>query len=169
MKKLIDIRKLFQFAALLGLMLVTGVFYGNWISISRSYHLFSVDELAHIARVVVNNLATPMRFISIGCILLMSVSAYFTEDTKTYTFYFTIVSIALTVIAIVITIMIEVPINNQVVTWTASSVPADWQLIRDRWQFFNVVRVIVSLLSFVLFAMAILNPFRKEIEPEANQ
>lgn len=153
-------KKIVQLGALIGLMLVTGVFYGNWISISRSYHQFSIAELVHIARVVIDNLAVPMRYSAACCLILMALSA-FTENKKAPAFYCILFSMALTILAILITLVIEVPINNQIITWTASTAPSNWEAIRDRWEFFNSIRVIASLTSFVLFAIALLNPFSK--------
>src|SRR4051812_44226419 len=67
---------LVQFLTLFLLLLVTGVFWGLWVSLSRSYHLFSVDELAHIGKVIIDNLAMPMRFILLGSMLSLVLSAW---------------------------------------------------------------------------------------------
>lgn len=142
-----------QFIALFLLLLVTGVFWGLWFSLSRSYHVFSVQELQHIARTIISNLAVPMRFISFSCLLLMSLSAWFSSNRE---FYFTIVSIAFILMALLITVVIEVPINNQVIAWTELTVPSDWESIRNRWQFFNVIRTFAALAGFGFFAAAIL-------------
>jgi len=40
------------------------------------------------------------------------------------------------------------------VTWTSGNVPAGWENLRNRWQRYNVVRTILALLSFALFAAA---------------
>lgn len=58
--------------------------------------------------------------------------------------------------ALVITTAIEVPINNQVVTWTEGNVPDNWQQVRNRWQYYNVIRVICAILGFLLLAAAIM-------------
>jgi uncharacterized membrane protein len=67
-----------------------------------------------------------------------------------------IASLLLIIGALVITTAIEVPINKQVVTWTNENVPGNWQQLRGRWQCYNVVRVILALLSFVLFVTAVI-------------
>jgi uncharacterized membrane protein len=139
-------------AALFVMMLVCGVFWGLFFALSRSYHLFSPTELAKVARIIVANLEAPMRNLSLLCIALMGLSIAFYPDKTSWGFYVVITSLPLIVGALVITTAIEVPINNQVVTWTSENVPAGWENLLNRWQHYNVVRTILALLSFVLFA-----------------
>ncbi|GAB4022818.1 anthrone oxygenase family protein [Spirosoma koreense] len=153
------IGKRVQFVALLLLLLVVGVFWGVWLALSRSYQVFSVDELAHIARVVVANLAVPMRLLSMTCVASLAVVAWLFPAKKSTAFYLLLGSIGLIVLALGITVAVEVPINNQVITWTSATAPANWTALRDRWQWFNVIRVVASLTGFGLFATAILRPF----------
>jgi uncharacterized membrane protein len=153
--------KIIQFAALFLLMLVVGVFWGNWFSFSRSYDVFSVDELNHIAKTIIRNLAVPMRFISMACIVMMSLSAYFIPQKRSKEFYFNLFAIAFILVTLLITIIVEVPINDQVITWTTSTAPSDWKEILDRWLYFNKIRTAAALISFALFTAAILTPFKK--------
>lgn len=143
-------------AALFALMLVCGVFWGLYFALSRSYQVFTPAELAKIARTIIANLEVPMRNISLLCLTLMGLSIWFYLDKSGLPFYSMIASLLLLIGALVITTAIEVPINNQVVTWTADNTPPNWQQLRSRWQYYNVVRVVMALLSFVLFASAVL-------------
>ena len=45
--------KAIQFMALLLLMLVTGVFWGTWFSLSRSMEVFSAAEFIHIGKTII--------------------------------------------------------------------------------------------------------------------
>jgi hypothetical protein len=62
---------------------------------------------------------------------------------------------------VLITLLVEVPIDNQIKTWTAESVPNDWLALRDRWQLFHTARTFTSLASFASFALAIILPTRE--------
>lgn len=101
-----------QFITLFLLLLVTGVFWGNYFSLSRSFEVFSAVELIHLAKTLVQNLATPMRIVSPTCILFMVLSAWFYPHKKAKEFYFAIIAIVLIVKALLITAVVEVPINN---------------------------------------------------------
>ena len=154
--------KLFQFITLFFLLLLTGVFWGNYLSLSRSFEVFSADELIHLAKTLVQNLAVPMRIISPVCILLMCICTWFEPNKRSKEFYFEIAAILLIVLTLTLTVGIEVPINNQIISWTPETIPDDWQITRDRWQFFNGIRTVSALLGFVFFTMAIIKPFDKE-------
>jgi len=142
-------------ATLFALLLVCGVFWGLYFALSRSYQVFSAGELAKIARTIVANLEVPMRNISLLCLALLGLSVAFYPDKDSWHFYSIIASLPLIIGSLVLTTAIEVPINRQVVTWTDDEKPVDWEKLRGRWQYFNVVRTILALLSFLLFAAAV--------------
>jgi uncharacterized membrane protein len=80
----------------------------------------------------------------------MSLSAWLSHS------YIIFVSIAFIVITLLITVLIEVPINNQVITWTPANTPSNWKELLNRWQFYNVIRVVTALASFGFFVAAML-------------
>jgi uncharacterized membrane protein len=118
--------------------------------------MFTRAELAKIARTIVSNLEVPMRNISILCLALMGLSIAFYPNKDSWNFYAMIASLLLIIGSLVITTAIEVPINNKVVTWTTENTPPNWEQLRNRWQYYNVVRTIVALVSFILFAVAVI-------------
>ena len=57
------------------------------------------------------------------------------------------------VVALIVTMLIEVPIVKQIVTWTAGTLPGDWQRLRDRWVAFHSIRVTAGI-GGVVFLVA---------------
>ena len=55
-----------------------------------------------------------------------------------------------TVISLVITRFGSVPINMQMKTWNPSSPPPDWLLVLRKWDFYNAIRTITAIGSFIL-------------------
>ena len=53
-------------------------------------------------------------------------------------------------------LIVEVPIDNQIRTWTATTIPSDWTMIRARWECFHAARTFVSLGSLASFIVAVL-------------
>jgi uncharacterized membrane protein len=137
-----------QFSALSLLFLSSGVFWGSWLSIGRSFHEFALSEFVHIAQIINRNLGISMRIISIPCIILMVLCAWLFPC-----------SILLAISALLITVLIEVPMNNKIITWTTDSAPLNWKDIRKRWQFYNDIRTLTSLLSFLIFTALSLKLF----------
>ena len=147
---------LVQFVALFLLTLVTGVFWGPWLSLHRSNRVFSSAEFIHIVQIMIGNLATPMRILMPSSILFLILSTWFYPLKPSAGFYFGTVALVLSITAFLITILIEVPIVKQIDQWTASDFPADWQAVRDRWNFFHVLRTFSSIGSFACFAISLL-------------
>ena len=145
--------KIIQFITLLLLLLVSGLFWGTWFSLSQSIENFSAAEFIHIGKTIISNVAFPMRIILPLCILCMLISAWWYPAKKTVEFYFGIASIVLILMSLLITLIVEVPIDNQIKLWTASNLPADWEAIRTKWQFFHGLRTLTSIASFACFAI----------------
>jgi hypothetical protein len=150
--------KITNFAALFLLTLITGVFWGTWFTLTRSLETFSAAEFIHIGKAIIANVAWPMRIIMPSCILFMVLSAWLYPEKRSPGFFFSIAASGLIIIALLITLLVEVPIDNQIKTWTASTVPSDWESIRDRWQAFHTARTFISLASFGSLAFAIIFP-----------
>ena len=74
--------KLIPFIALFLLLLVTGVFWGTWFTLTRSIEDFSAAEFIHIGKVIIGNVALPMSIIMPSCILVMILSSWFYQQKK---------------------------------------------------------------------------------------
>jgi uncharacterized membrane protein len=69
-------------------------------------------------------------------------------------FYLNTTAFALFILALVVTVFVEVPIVEEIVKWTVSTLPENWQQLRDRWARFHIIRVIAGLASLVLLVIA---------------
>ena len=159
-------------------MLVTGVFWGTWFALTRSIETFSPREFIHIGRTIIANVATPMKIIMPLCILFMLLAVWVYLQKKPWGYYFNLTAFTLIIITLLITLIVLVPIDNQIklwnpngivgavpqtnplasqiITWTADAIPANWEAIRARWQFFHTFRTLTSLGSFACFSVAVL-------------
>ena len=114
-------RKLIYLISLFLLMLVTGVFWGTWFSLTRSLETFSPEEFIHIGKVIIANVAMPMRFIMPGCILFVFLSLWVCQQKKTT--YMGVISLVLIIAVLLITVLVLVPIDNDIKGWTAATIP----------------------------------------------
>ena len=139
------------------LLLVTGVFWGTWFTLTRSIEDFSASEFIHIGKVIIANVAVPMRIIMPLCILFMILSIWSNGQKKSLRFYFGISAFILLIATLLTTLLILVPIDNNIKQWTVSALPADWEEIRSRWQFYHTIRTFASLTGFGCFSFSILS------------
>jgi uncharacterized membrane protein len=137
------------------LMLITGVFWGTWFTLTRSIGEFSSAEFIHIGKVIIANVANPMKILMPAGILFLGWTTWTEYHKKRRPFYLLLISFLLIVVSLLITLLVEVPIDNQIKTWTAMTVPDDWAVIRQKWAWFHGLRTITSIGSFALFTLAV--------------
>lgn len=152
--------KILYFVTLFLLMLVTGVFWGTWFTLTRSLENFSSAEFTHIGQVIIANVAWPMRILMPVTIVAMILSLWFYENKKSTPFYQGLISFLLLIIALVITVSVLVPMDNQIKGWTPATVPSTWETMRDKWKTFHAIRTFACIASFACFTEFVLSARR---------
>lgn len=143
------------------LTLVAGVFWGTWFSLSRTMHVLPGEIFITIGKEIMNNVAVTMSIIMPAAIVGLLILLARSWKLRTVYFYCILTTLVLFILALIITLTIEVPIDNQIKTWTAATIPADWEDIRDRWEKYHTIRTFLSLGCILFFTIALLN--RREI------
>lgn len=154
-------QKTLEFVALMLAALVTGVFWGTWLTLTRSLENFSPAEFIHIGKTIIANVAIPMRILMPATLLVMLFVAWQTFRTGKLSFYLYCLSFLLMVVTLIITVGVEVPIDNQIKTWTAQSIPANWESLRHKWNWFHSLRTFTSIASLGFFTLGTMNRVRK--------
>src|SRR6186713_1785262 len=104
--------KLIDLSALFLLMLITGVFWGTWFTLTRSLESFSADEFIHIGQIIIANVAIPMRIIMPSGVLMMALSLRYARNKQTASFIYGIVSLVLIIAVLLITLLVLVPMDK---------------------------------------------------------
>ena len=143
--------KVVEFFAVMLATLVMGVFWGTWFTLTRSIHNFSAGEFIHIGKTIIANVALPMSIIMPATLLLMIVATWLSRRVNRYSSYLYLLSFLLMVVTLIITVAIEVPIDNQIKTWTEASFPSNWESLRHTWDQFHTLRTFTSIASAALF------------------
>ena len=143
-------------------MLVTGVFWGTWFTLTRSLDQFQPDNFIRIGKTIIANVAWPMRILMPLTLLML---LWLTWRSRKFrpVFYFFLGSFIMMVVSLIITVGVEVPIDNQIKTWTTETLPATWMDLRLRWDRFHTLRTITSLVSFVLLSIGITADVEKRV------
>jgi uncharacterized membrane protein len=141
---------IWQFISILLLALVTGVFWGTWLGLSRSMASLTPETFLTIGHMMIGNLGTIMAILMPTAILAVLPVLYLLYRERSRALYLTVAGFALFVIALLITLIVEVPIDNQIGEWTVTSLPANWQQLRDRWELFHAIRSWVSVIGLAL-------------------
>lgn len=148
--------RIILFSALFLLMLITGVFWGTWFTLTRTIENFSAEEFMHIGQTIIANVAKPMRIIVPSGIILMILSLWFYPDKRNLAFILGVLSFSLIIVVLLITLIVLVPIDNKIKDWTVSTIPTNWTDLRQTWDLFHSIRTFASLGSFACFVLFIL-------------
>jgi len=63
-------------------------------------------------------------------------------------FALTIVALLCLAGALVVTLHVNVPINDDQMTWNVQAPPSNWAAVRDRWQVAHFVRTTLAVIAF---------------------
>ena len=150
-------QKSIQLVTGLLLVLVTGLFWGTWFSLSRTMYELQPETFITIGKQIIKNVALPMSIIMPASIIGLVILFIMSWKTKSLYFYCIFITLFLFIIALIITVAVEVPMDNQIKTWTAATIPFNWQYIRNHWEHYHTIRTLVSLTGMVFFLIAIMN------------
>ena len=148
--------KAIEFSALMLAALVMGVFWGTWFTLTRSIHNFSPSEFIHIGKTIMDNVAAPMSILMPATLLFMLIAIWLSFRINRSSFYLYSISFLLMITTLIITVAVEVPIDNQIKTWTETTVPSNWESLRDTWDQFHTIRTFTSIASVGFFAWGIM-------------
>lgn len=135
-------------------MLVTGIFWGTWFTLTRSLDVFPPDNFIRNGKTIIQNVAWPMRILlplTLLMLLWLCIATYQARPS----FYFFLVAFILMMVTLVITVGVEVPIDNQINSWTTDTLPDNWTVLRSKWDQFHTLRTFTSIFSFVLLSIGV--------------
>jgi uncharacterized membrane protein len=130
--------------------LVMGVFWGTWFSLSRTMSQLSAETFLAVGHQMIQNLGGPMAILLPLALLSGLVTlALLWRDRGAAAFWWLLAGLLLMVAALVITLAVEVPIDDQIQTWTVATLPGDWRSIQARWELFHTIRTFSSIAAVV--------------------
>lgn len=153
-------KSILWYCSLVLVMLVTGVFWGTWFTLTRSLDTFPADHFIRIGQTIIHNVAGPMRIL-MPLTLVVQLLLCIAYRKQGPVIYALLAAFGLMIVTLLITLLVEVPIDNQIRTWTSDRIPADWRALRATWKQFHAYRTLSSILSFGLLSVPALLIHRK--------
>src|SRR5215207_10494180 len=144
-----------DFAAVLLTALVMGVFWGTWFTLTRSLSGFSPDEFIHIGKTIIANVAMPMRLLMPVTLLVLLLAVWLNRKSGKIPSSFYGLAFLLMAVTLVITVGVEVPIDNQIKTWSGNNLPSNWKELRTTWDKFHTLRTFTSLAALCVLTAGI--------------
>lgn len=154
-------RKLIYFIALFFLMLLSGLFWGTWMAMVHSLESLSSDEFLPIGKLIINNTSIPSILLMVLCLIMIALALWFYRYKRSTGFYLGLASFFLIIVNLMIIWILMAPIEHQILGWTHTSLPPQWEYIRGQWKLFYALEALITLTSFGCFSWCILAAMRK--------
>lgn len=148
------------------LTLVTGVFWGTWFSLSRSIESTTPSTFLEIGRTMIANLGGSMSVL-FPLALLSSLPVLYSLylEKQRRPLFLALSGLMLFIASLIVTLVVNVPIDGQINSWTVSTLPTDWEAIRDRWELWHTVRTFASLAGLACVFTSLLDaPHSRRVE-----
>jgi hypothetical protein len=130
--------------------LVMGVFWGTWFSLSRTMSQLSAETFLAVGHQMIRNLGVPMAvLLPLALLSALITLVLLWRGGRGAPFWWLLAGFLLMFAALAVTLAVEVPIDNQIETWTAASMPGDWRSIQSRWELFHTIRTFLSIAAVV--------------------
>ncbi len=137
--------KIWQAISIVLSALVGGMYWGPWLALSRSMRTFEPEVFLAIVQRMNRNMESLMTILTPTALLSITPVLFFSFSKHPKTFYLTFAGFGLFVVALLVTMLVEVPIVKQIVTWTELTLPGNWRQLRDRWGAFHIIRVVAGV------------------------
>jgi uncharacterized membrane protein len=145
--------KIWELISIVLSALVSGMFSGPWIGLSRSIHTFTPEVFLAIVDRMNRNMAPVMTVLMPSAALSIIPVLFLSYRVQPTTFYLTLAGSLCFIVALLITVLVEVPIVEQIATWTVPTLPDNWQQLRDRWSKFHIIRVVAGFAGLVFLVV----------------
>ena len=81
------------------------------------------------------------------------------RDRKSWAFGLTVVGVACTIVATTTTLLVNVPINSEIINvWSVNDPPTNWARVRDRWNLFHAMRTVLAVVALFCLLLAAMMP-----------
>lgn len=139
--------KAVRFLNIFAAALLAGTSFGIWLGFNPMSYSPStyLEQQNHLVR----SLNTFMIILVFGTTILTITSAYL-QRTNKITSITLFVAAAFFISCIVITRLGNIPIQNVMLNWNANSLPENWNLLRNQWWTFHIMRTITELIALSL-------------------
>jgi uncharacterized membrane protein len=147
------IRRVVLFAALFFVALVAGAAFAIWIDYNPAgmSSAFYTEKMQHAIRVF----TVPLPTVVILGVLFTIVSTFLARRERP-DFYLLIVASVCIVAVALITAWGNIPINNQIRTWSINSPPPDWAELAQKWWRFQTLRTLSAIAGLSLLTVTAL-------------
>ena len=135
-------------------IVVAGTLTGSEFAVAAFFHprISRLEDAVHIqaAQALAEVLGKVMSFWYPLTFLLALAVTFVVHMTRGTPWWLALASTVLFALISVYSLLLPVPINNQVARWQPDTVPANWRDLRRRWDLLHAIRVAFLVIALIL-------------------
>ena len=146
-----------RFVALLSTGLLAGIFPGDRVGPGFARPVLPTSSFVQLQQIQHLHFVRFMPVLQIAAVLSTLIWLFLLRSGVRSSQFLLLALAAVGLVAVfVLTITINVPINNTLMTWTASAPPPDAMEIWKRWEQINTIRAIIAPIAFGLEVLGLI-------------
>ena len=139
-------------------VVVAGTLTGSELAVAVFFHprISRLEDAVHVraAQTLAKVLGMVMPFWYALTFLLALLVTFVSHTTRSTSWWLALASTVLLALIGVYSVLLPVPINNQVASWKPASVPENWRDLRRRWDLLHAIRVVFLVIALILLVAA---------------
>lgn len=139
-------------------IVVAGTLTGAELAVAVFFHpqISRLEDAVHIraAQPLAKVLGAVMSFWYPLTLLLALAATFLGLTTRTTPWWLALAATTLYALISVYSLLLPVPINNQIARWQPDTVPANWRDLRRRWDLLHAIRVVFLIAALLLLVAA---------------
>jgi len=138
-----------RFANIILVALLAGTSFGIWVGLNPAHYSAAtyIEQQQQLVRSL-QPLLVPLVILS----TLLTMASAFLQRRDKKTFVTLLLASLFLLSCILITRFGNLPIQTEMLKWTATSFPANWTVLRDEWWTFHIARTCAELIALGLVA-----------------
>jgi uncharacterized membrane protein len=146
-----------RFVALLSTGLLAGIFLGDRVGLGFARPALPTSSFVQLQQIQHVHFVRLMPVLQIAAVLSTLIWLFLLRSNVRTSQFLLLALAAVGLVAVfVLTITINVPINNTLMTWTASAPPPDAMEMWKRWEQVNTIRAIIAPIAFGLEVLGLI-------------
>jgi len=135
-------------------IVIAGTLTGSELAVAVFFHprISRLEDAMHIraAQTLAQVLGMVMPFWYALTFLLALAVTFLAHASRSTPWYLALASAVLLALISLYSVLLPVPINNQVARWQLDSVPPNWRDLRRRWDLLHAIRVVFLVIALIL-------------------
>jgi hypothetical protein len=148
------VKLIVEILALLTAGWISGAEIGSWFGIQPLINKLPYQQQVHLEQAMLKTFGKVMPVLMPLCAIVVIVLAILSYRDTAVVMWLRILAAACVSVTIITTLTINVPINNRTSRWQSAENHENWTRMRARWHFFQGIRGLLFLVSFILLTIA---------------